>query len=349
MLMKPPRIRRVSGPLAAIIVLVCFGIAAASLLVGTETLSLGRAWRDWQSGMAWNDSPTLSVLVNQRLPRTLAAFMAGGALALVGCAFQALLRNPLATPYTLGVASAGALGAWAATVLLQGTALWFTIFHFTPVHLGAFLFALLDVLIIYAIAARHSRMAPSVLLLTGVTLGMLANALIMFLRFLASPEKLVIMDRFLMGGVDVVGYDFVQSLFIGLTPCAVILLAQAVKLDQLGFGTELAASRGVQVKRLQAVVFLVGSLATALVAASVGPIGFVGLIVPHSVRALTGSRHRLLMPLSLAAGGAFLCLCDIVARKILPGETPIGIITALCGGPFFLYLLVRRGGREWES
>ncbi|MCX5758163.1 MAG: iron chelate uptake ABC transporter family permease subunit, partial [Candidatus Hydrogenedentes bacterium] len=132
------------------------------------------------------------------------------------------------------------------------------------------------------------------------------------------------------------------------TPCLIILWAQAAKLDQLGFGTDLAEGRGINVKILQVVSFGVGSLMTAIIVSVVGPIGFIGLIVPHAVRTLTGSRHRLLMPASIIAGGGFLCFCDILARKILPGETPIGIVTTLFGGPFFLYLLMRRRFTDWE-
>ncbi len=331
------------------LVFITGAIGVASLLIGTETLSPEQAWAEWQSGRPIRECPTLSILFYQRLPRTLTAWLAGSALALVGCAFQALLRNPLATPYTLGIASAGALGAWVATVFIQGTVLWVTVWTFSPIQASAFVFASLNALFIYLLAARNPRMAPSVLLLTGVTLGMLCNAGILFLRYLAAPDRLVVMDRWLMGGVDVVGFDIVRTLLIGLTPCAILLLAQSAKLDQLGFGTELAASRGVHVGRLQAVVFFVGSLMTALVASTVGPIGFVGLIVPHSVRAITGSRHRILMPVSLFCGGAFLCFCDIIARRLLTGETPIGIITSLFGGPFFLYLLTRKRFTDWET
>ena len=324
-------------------------VIPASLMIGAESIPLAEVWREWRSGAALRECPMLSILLHQRLPRTLAAFMAGGTLALVGCSFQALLRNPLATPYTLGIASFGAFGAWVATVLVERLAAAALGWVFSPVQMGAFLFAAFDVLVIYLLAARHPRMAPSVLLLTGVTMGMLANAGIMLMRFLALPDQLYMMDRWLMGGVDVLGYGQVRTLFFGTIPCCAVLLLQASKFDQLGFGTELAASRGVHVKRLQAVTFLVGSLATAIVASTVGPIGFVGLIVPHAIRAVTGSRHRLLMPITVLVGGGFLCLCDIIARRIFTGETPIGIVTALFGGPFFLYLLTRHRFTDWET
>jgi iron complex transport system permease protein len=330
------------------LVLLSIVMILASLLIGTESLSMHRAWDEWRSGRTIPECPTLSILFQQRLPRTLAALIAGAGLALVGCSFQALLRNPLATPYTLGVASAGAFGAWMATVLLEGTALWVSFLGFSPIQICAFAFCALDVLLLYLLASRRRRISPTVLLLTGVTIGMLANAGILLMRYLAMPDQLMMMDRWLMGAVDVIGFEPVTTLFIGVTPCLIVLLAQAGRFDQLGFNAEMAEGRGVRVGRLQLVTFFTGSLMTAIIVSTVGPIGFVGLIVPHSVRAITGSRHRILMPLSLIAGGGFLCFCDIVGRRLVTGEAPIGIVTALLGGPVFIYLLVQRRFADWD-
>jgi len=321
----------------------------ASVFVGAQPIRPAVAWAEWRAGVPLHDSPVLSILINQRLPRTLAALIAGAGLALAGAVFQALLRNPLATPYTLGIASASAFGAWFAFILADAG--WFAAGFFgLPATQGfAFLFAGINVLLIYLLAVRRTHTAPAVLLLAGVTLGMLFNSGIMLTRYLAAPERLVSMDRWLMGGVDVLGYRPVATLLIGVLPCAAILVAQAPKLDQFGFSTELAAGRGIHIKRLQLLTFLVGSLMTAVIVSVVGPIGFIGLIVPHAVRAFTGPRHAALLPLSMLCGGAFLCGCDILARMVLPGETPIGIITTLIGGPFFLYLLMRRKFTDWEN
>ena len=326
----------------------CGVIFVSSIFVGTETLNLDQAWHELVTGTPLNEAPTLSVLLFQRIPRTLAAFIAGAGLALAGCAFQALLRNPLATPYTLGVASAGALGAWVAFLLADVTATIPLVNILTSKQVMAFLFAGVDVYIVYILAARRIHTSPAVLLLAGVTLGMLANAGIMFSRYIARPDRLVNMDRWLMGGVDVLGYRPVLILAAGVIPCAVILLMQAARYDQFAFGTTMAAGRGVNIARLQITTFLVGSLITAVIVSEVGPIGFVGLIIPHAVRLVTGPQHRLVMPVSIVAGGAFLCACDIVARRILPGETPIGIITTMIGGPVFLYLLVKRKFSDWQ-
>ncbi len=326
----------------------CLLVFAASILLGAESLSLAQAWREWRMHTPLSEAPTLSILLYQRLPRTLAALLAGAGLALAGCSFQALLRNPLAEPYTLGVASAGALGTWLSFILVDMGWFFSLTLRLPTAQLCAFLFAGADVLLVYGLAARKQRMAPSVLLLAGVTMGMLANSGIMFTRYLAAPERLVMMDRWLMGGVDVLGYKPVLILFLGVVPCSAVLVAQAAKFDQFGFSADLAEGRGVHLGRLQALTFFIGSLMTAVIVSVVGPIGFVGLIIPHCVRMITGARHRFLMPLSLVVGGAFLCACDIAARLILPGETPIGIITTLIGGPFFLYMLMRRKFTDWE-
>ncbi|MBI2434966.1 MAG: iron ABC transporter permease [Candidatus Hydrogenedentes bacterium] len=333
------------------VLLLCASVAMgfASLVIGTENIELGTVVQEWRAGRPVADSPALSVLFNQRLPRTLAALLGGAGLALAGGVFQALLRNPLATPYTLGIASAGAFGAWIAFILSDAG--WFVsgVLGIPSVQVFAFLFAGADVLLVYMLAARKEHSSPAVLLLAGVTMGMLANSGIMLTRYLAAPDRLVAMDRWLMGGVDVLGYRPVWTLTLGVAPCALVLLAQAGKLDQFGFSGELAAGRGVNIKWLQILTFSVGSLMTAIIVSVIGPVGFIGLIVPHAVRALTGPRHYLLLALSLVAGGGFLCFCDIIARKILPGETPIGIVTTLIGGPFFLYLLMRRKFTDWDA
>ena len=335
--------------LCALLLAACGLLSLASILIGTESIQVSAVIDALRAGTPVSESPILSIVFQQRLPRTLLALLAGGGLAIAGCAFQALLRNPLAEPYTLGVASAGALGAWLATVAGQTMMIQFSILGFSTIQLCAFAFSLGDIWILYLMAARGTRMAPATLLLAGVTLGMLANAGILFLRYFARPESLINMDRWLMGSLHHIGYDAVIALTIAVIPCAVLLILQAARYDQLAFGEEMARARGVNIRRLQLVTLFTGSFLTAIIASKVGPIGFVGLLVPHMVRAVVGARHRALMPLSVLAGSAFLLACDILARKLLTGETPIGIITALLGGPFFLYLLLRRRFTSWEQ
>jgi len=324
-------------------------IIFASILFGEQHINLANAWREWQAGSPLYQTRDLNILLNHRLPRTLAALLSGAGLALAGCAFQALLRNPLATPYTLGVANASALGAWLAFILMDYGFFVTNFFGFGAVQIMAFLFASADVALIYLFASRQARPSPATLLLIGVTLGMLANAGILLSRYLAKPERVVAVDHWLMGGVDVLGYQSIVILALGVIPCLFVLLAQATKLDQIAFSPEIAAARGVRVGQVQFIILLTASLMTAIIVSVTGPIAFVGLIIPHTVRAITGPLHSRLMPLSCIAGGVFLCACDIAARLMLPGETPIGILTTLLGGLFFLWLLLKKRGINWGT
>ena len=281
----------------------------------------------------------VDILVFQRFPRVLLAALAGGALALAGVVFQALLRNPLATPYTMGVAGGGALGAVMAMLVpcLHGS--WGPL---STVQLFALLGALVNISIVYGLAKARGHFTTSGILLAGVTLGLISSALILFVRYLASPHMLMAMDRWLMGGVDVEGYTELAALLPMLLPGLVILFALGREFDQFVLGEELAAGRGVNVGAVKLVAFLGGSLVTAAVVSMVGPIGFVGLLVPHTVRRIVGPDHRLLLPASFFAGGAFLVAADTVARTIVaPAQLPVGVLTAMMGGPFFLVLLVR--------
>ncbi|MCX7044442.1 MAG: iron ABC transporter permease [Candidatus Sumerlaeota bacterium] len=334
----------------ALAALICApGFGTADL----DPLKTLRLWWEWRDGARPAD---VDILIYLRLPRVLLAFMAGAALALTGAVFQALLRNPLAEPYTLGVASGGSLGAVVCIFLPSLAArmgsdaaghfldMWVTGWGpFSGVQISSFVFSALTVVVIYWLARGRSRISTMGLLLAGVTLGLLSSAAILLVRYLSEPNLMVAMDRWLMGGLDVTGWSNVWPVLPFMVPGAAILLVQARRYDQMAFGEELASGRGVNVKRLQKLSFFGGSLLTASVVAVAGPVGFVGLIVPHAVRRLQGPDHRLLLPCSFLAGGTFLVLCDTLARTLFaPLELPVGILTSLLGGPFFLYLIVRR-------
>jgi iron complex transport system permease protein len=280
-----------------------------------------------------------NIILMQRLPRVVLGLLAGGALAMTGAVFQAMLRNPLATPHTLGVSAGGALGAVVAiSAGLAGPALG----PFTPVQLFALGGALVNVAVIYLLARREA-FSPLKLLLAGVTLGLICSALIMFVRFVSEPTKLVMVDRWLMGGLDVHGFRSAAAVLPLLLPAGALLLTEAAALNQLALGEELAAGRGVEVAAVQVEAFVAGSVLTAAVVSVAGPIGFVGLIVPHALRGVFGPDHRLLLPLSFFGGGAFLAAADTVARSAFaPSELPVGVLTAMLGGPFFLILLLGR-------
>jgi iron complex transport system permease protein len=280
----------------------------------------------------------VSIVLGQRAPRILLGLLAGGGLAVAGAIFQALLRNPLATPHTLGVSAGGALGAVLA-ISLSLTAP--AIGPIGTVQFFALAGALVNVTVIYLLARRREAISSMKLLLAGVTLGLICSALIMFVRFLSDPSRLVMVDRWLMGGLDVQGFGSVGSVLPFLLPALAVLLGEANAMNQLTLGEEAAAGRGVDVGAVQVRAFVSGSVLTAAVVSVAGPIGFVGLIVPHILRGLFGPDHRLLLMLSFFGGGIFLSAADTLARTCFPpSELPVGVLTAMMGGPFFLALLV---------
>ncbi len=289
---------------------------------------------DWVGSLPW------AIVTEQRLPRIALAFIAGGGLAIAGAVFQALLRNPLATPHTLGVSAGGALGASAG--ILFGVPAW-GVPLVTPVQVFSLAGSLCVVSVIYLLARDRERFSTMRLLLAGVTIALICSAMIMFIRYLVDPEKLVILDRWMMGGLGVIGWDALLSILPLYIPAALLLFAEAGRLNQLVFGEELAAGRGINVRAAQIRIFIAGSALTSAVVSVAGPIGFVGLIVPHAMRLFVGPDHRLLMPVSFLAGGAFLSVADTAARTLFaPSELPVGVLTAMLGGPFFLYLLMSR-------
>ncbi|MDD5307884.1 MAG: iron ABC transporter permease [Deltaproteobacteria bacterium] len=319
-------------------------LAAIALapLVGPERASFGEAWSAIWGATAIG--PSFDIILLQRLPRVLLGALAGGALAVAGAAFQAVLRNPLAEPYTLGVASSGALGALA--VMSFGLSASFG--PFSSVQIGALAGAGANVLLVSALGRRRGAGGGNGMLLAGIAVSLISAALMMLVRYLSSPHRMVEMDRWLMGGLDVTGFDAVAGVVPLLLPglAAVVLHARAI--DQLLLGPAMAEGRGVDVDACRRDVFLGGSLATAAVVAVTGPIGFVGLIVPHAVRRFAPRDHRVILPVSFFAGGAFLVLADTVARIVAaPAEIPVGILTAAVGGPIFLVILARgRASRE---
>jgi iron complex transport system permease protein len=285
---------------------------------------------------------TPTIFWDLRVPRVALGFLAGGTLALAGAALQVVLRNPLAEPYTLGVASGGALGAVVA-LSIPGLAFAPGPLPFSSVQIFSLLGCGLALALIYTLARRPSGISMSMLLLAGVTLGILCGALILLVRFLADPSLLVAMDRWVMGGFDVFGYRELAALAPFLLPGLGLLLLQVPSLNHLALGEEMAAGHGVDAAAVNREVFLGAGLATAAVVSVTGPIGFVGLIIPHAVRRLSGFDHRIVLPASFLLGGAFLVACDALARVVVaPSEMPVGILTALIGGPLFIRILLKR-------
>lgn len=327
------------------IVLLCLTGAAVSVLaapfVGPTPLSLSAVF---STTISFAENTDAQIFFLARLPRALAAALVGGTLATAGVVFQALLRNPLATPYTLGISAGASFGAMVAITF--GFVLPFGL-PMGGVAGASLAGAGLAVLVVYALAsARHSGLSTTVLLLAGVTMNSFFSALILFVQYLSDFTETFRALRWLMGDLDVAGYEPI----VAALPLIVITLVGfawlARPLNLLTLGADAAATRGVDVVRAQRVAFFTGSLATGAAVSIGGPIGFVGIIVPHLVRLVTGADHRLVLPASFGFGAAFLVACDVLARTALsPMELPVGIITALIGGPFFLYMLITRTRR----
>jgi len=309
-------------------------LAAAPWFGGEDArwpASLGRDGQHW--------SIPEQIFLFQRVPRILLGFLAGGTLGLAGAVLQVLLRNPLAEPFTLGITGGAALGA-AMAITIPG--LFAAAGPLSTVQIFALAGSGLSLFIIYALARSPRGISMNTLLLAGVTIGILSNALILLIRYLVSPHLLLAVDRWLMGGLDIVGFNAVASLLPLLLPGAGLMLSTMTALNHLSLGEDLAAGHGVDVAQIQRRAFFGAGLATAAVVSVAGPIGFIGLITPHAVRKLSGYDHRIVLPGAFCLGGMFLVACDVLARTVAaPMEMPVGIVTALIGGPLFIFLLVR--------
>jgi len=283
-------------------------------------------------------APDAVIFWHIRVPRVLLALLAGGALAAAGLSFQTLFRNPLAEPYTLGVASGAALGAVTAIQLGAGP----TALGLTAIGASSFAGAGLVSILVLGLAARR-RFTTSTLLLAGIAVSLTCSALILFVQYRADFTESFRMVRWMMGGLAVVGYREVLWLAPWVAAGLAVLAALRWDLNLLLTGEEIAASRGVDLSRVRWLVLVAASAMVGALVAVVGPIGFVGLIVPHILRRWLGHDHLVLLPACALGGGAFLALCDLVGRLVIaPAELPVGVVTALLGGPFFLWLLLAR-------
>ncbi|MHB1134507.1 MAG: FecCD family ABC transporter permease [Chloroflexota bacterium] len=296
-------------------------------LVG-DLASQGATWSAAQEAVVWQI----------RLPRVLLAALVGASLALAGATYQGMFRNPLADPYLIGVAAGAGLGAVVAFALPLPAGL----YALGVVQWLAFAGALLTVTIVSLLARVGNSTPLTTLLLSGVALGAFASAITSFLMYM-NQDKLTTIYFWLLGGLSLGSWQVVGSITPYFLLSLVVVLANARMLNVLQLDEEQAAQLGVNVERLKVVLVGAATLATAAAVSTSGLIGFVGLIVPHAVRLLWGHDYRLVLPLSALVGAIFLLWADTAARTVLaPTELPVGIVTALCGAPFFLYLLRQR-------
>ncbi|MDR1050109.1 MAG: iron ABC transporter permease [Deltaproteobacteria bacterium] len=285
------------------------------------------------------DHPDSLVFWRLRLPRTAAAFFAGAGLSLGGLVFQALFRNPLATPFTLGVSSGASLGAsvyfWLGGVALVKTGSLGPLF-------SSLAGAAVSVFLVWSITSSRGGLQTAVMLLAGVVVNFFFSSLVLFVQYLSDAHDSLRIMHWLMGSLAGVETARLAELAFVVVMGGVFVFLLSPQMDLLTAGEELAASRGVRLKTLKLSIFVSASVMVGTVVSLAGPIGFVGLMVPHACRLFLGWNHRRLAPAVFFAGGAFLALCDLASRLVLaPAEVPIGIVTALLGGPFFLWILFR--------
>ncbi len=336
----------------ALVISLLLGLLALAILIATRFGTVGIGWQEivgivlkrafgLDLGLHWSATDE-AIIWELRLPRVLGAAIVGGGLAGAGVIFQGLLRNAMADPYLLGTSGGAGL---AATIAFLIPVQW-GIFNYALVPSAAFVGALLAVLLVYNLARVGARTPIMTLLLAGFAVSSLLAAVMSFLMLLnqATLERVVLWT---MGGISTTGW----SQLAAVTPLIALGLALALMLtnDLNAFllGEEQAAALGVMVERKKFFLLVVGALLTGAAVALSGLVGFVGLIVPHIVRLMLGPEHRRLLPASVIGGAIFLVLADLVARLLIaPSEIPLGVMTALIGAPFFIYLL-RKSKREY--
>ena len=331
----------------AAVMLLCAVLAGFSLLsvmvgpVFVHPLTVVKCWVSLLTGGLVDppiDDMHRTIIFTIRMPRVCMAVMVGMGLALCGASMQGLFRNPMAEPYVLGMSSGAATGAAFAIVLGAGG-----VFGAFAVPALAFIGATLTIFIVYSIARTEGRVPTETLLLAGIAVGFFLHAVVSFLKLIASHEALRDVVLWLMGSFASSGWKdaaiAAPPIFIG---CAVLMLLSQ-ELNALQFGEETAMHLGMEVETVKRILLVAAALVTAVSVAVSGIIGFVGLVVPHIVRLLTGGDHRTLLPVSALSGGIFLLIADTAARTLNgPAEIPVGIITAAVGAPWFIYLLRRR-------
>jgi iron complex transport system permease protein len=331
--MEPARRKRLSLP----VYIALFLLALAVLpWIGAERIDPAEALAQWRGASTAHGL----IFFRQRIPRVALALLVGGALSLTGAALQVLFRNPLAEPWTLGVSGGAAVGAFFAQLF---PALFVSFGPLNTTQALALLGAGGAMALVWSFSRGAGAKTTHTLLLAGVTLSVLSGSLTTLMVYFISPLRFVSFHRWLMGGLDVIGTREIQSLLLLGGPGALLLGAMAREYNHLAFDEDMALGHGVDVARVQRLTFVGAGLTTAACVAVAGPIAFLGMIVPHIVRRLSGFDNRRVLPASFLLGGAALALCDTIARTIVaPTEIPVGVVTAALGGPAFLYLLSRR-------
>lgn len=329
-----------------ILTLLLAGVMGVSVSLGAVTISLSKSWSilghrflGFSGPGKWTASDS-SIILDLRLPRILSGALVGSALAMAGSVLQALLRNPLADPFVLGISSGAAVGAVLAILFGLGA----TFLGAYAVPGSAFGGALFTLFLVYFIARVEGRAPTNTMLLAGVIVSSFFSAVIMFLISATSDEQIYNVTFWLMGNLEYMASQSLGIIFLFLMVGGGILLALARDFNLLALGEEPASELGVDVERVKKTAFIFASLITGAVVSVSGLIGFVGLIVPHVVRMIWGPDHRFLLPASALVGAMLMVVADTLARTVMaPTEIPVGVVTAMGGAPFFVYLLRKKG------
>jgi cobalamin transport system permease protein len=314
----------------AILTFILIASICVGLAVGSQRINPANVF---------SDPFTRTLFFRLRLPRVLMGLVVGASLAVTGGALQALFRNPLADPYTLGVSGGGALGASIAIALGWSA----RVGGIPLVFVASFTGAMLAISVVRTIARTGTVLLPGALLLSGVAVNLVAAAGVLTIQYLTDPASALRILRWLIGSLDVVGLTPIGRMLVVLVPAWLALLAFSRQLNLLAIDEDIAATLGVNIRRCEMIVHALCALVVGVTVSTGGAIGFVGLIVPHAVRLMFGEDLRIVLPGSLLLGASFLILADALARTALQSsELPVGAITGLLGGPVFLWLLRRR-------
>jgi iron complex transport system permease protein len=310
-------------------------VAFLSLVAGTTRTSVSEVAAVLFQGPDHSSEAIRTIILQIRLPRVLLAMIVGAGLSVAGATFQALLRNPLAEPYILGISSGGTVGALVAMSLGLGVS------QFLP-PLFSFVGSLSVMLLVFALGYRRGSLDTNALLLSGVMVGAFFSAMVLLFTAVMNQD-IRTTYLWLIGNLGAAEMRSVIVLLPMMLLAGGVLIAQARFFNLIATGDETAMHLGVEVERVKRISYLMASLVTGLSVSVSGVIGFVGLVVPHACRLLFGPDHRLLLPASFLAGAIYLLLCDLLSRVLLsPSEIPVGVVTAVIGAPVFIYLLKRR-------
>ena len=327
-----PILRRVAGTTLVLLV-VLSGAVLLGLLTGSSGSDIPAGWRAL-TGQGTANNVLASIIWRIRLPRVLLAALTGAALSLGGLSFQALLRNPLAEPYILGISGGAAIGA--ITGILMGLS------RFPGVTATAFIGSGATLVLIMFIASGRSMLQKDALLLSGVMVNAFCSAVIMFLVSMTQDSRLHNIIFWLMGDLSLIDLGQVGVLALLIVPCFVLLFCLSNAMNLLLMGTTMAEAMGVNVRVVLVTILVTTSFMVSATVSHCGLLGFVGLVMPHLFRLLLGPDHRVLAPACIFGGGAYMVLCDVLARTLpSQGEMPAGVITAMIGAPLFIYLLKR--------